>query len=168
MTTFSLNEESFLTIYSTSSVHPITWTAKAMSGSLTASLMDSRIDVGQTISGNLEIQVRDLKSGTPPYDLQLPRAVHAKRFPAIKASLSALSALADEQYLADGTLSFHGTELAVEAPIRIQVRDGKVRLSGELETDLRHFGFQPPKVLGLSVHPEVRVEFAAVGQPASG
>jgi len=72
-----------------------------------------------------------------------------------------------EQFVADGSLSFHGTELAVEASIRVQVSDGKVRLSGELETDLRHFGFEPPRVLGLAVHPEVRVAFAAVGAPAS-
>ena len=167
MTSFSLTDESFLIIHSSSSVHPITWTAKAMSGSLSASLSNDTVDVGQSISGVLEVQVRDLKSGTAPYDLQLPRAVHAKKFPAIKATLSNLSPSEGEQYLADGTLLFHGTELAVEAPIRVQVRDGKVRLSGVLETDLRHFGFEPPKVLGLAVHPEVRVEFAAVGAPAS-
>jgi len=90
MSTFSLTNESFLIIHSSSSVHPITWTAKAMSGSLSASLSDESVDVSQPVSGILEVQVRDLKSGTAPYDLQLPRAVHARKFPAITATLSAL------------------------------------------------------------------------------
>lgn len=168
MAQFGLTDDSFLVIHSNSSVHPITWTARALSGSLTATLVADTVDARAVIDGVLELAVSDLKSGTAAYDLQLPRAVHAKKFPTIRATLTSLDPTEGETYQASGTLEFHGTQVEIEAPIRVQTKNGKIRLSGELGTDLRHFGFEPPKVLGLKVYPEVRIEFAAVGAPTPG
>lgn len=165
MTRFALTDESFLIIHSTSSVHPIRWTARSLGGSLTASVDSDALNAKEPIEGVLSVAVADLKSGTTAYDLQLPRAVHAKKFPEIRATLNHLEPIEGETYRASGSLSFHGSELEIEAPIRVQTRDGKIRLSGELGADLRSFGFEPPRVLGLKVHPEVRIEFAAVGAP---
>ncbi len=157
---YTLTGDSSVIIRSRSSVHPIEWRARALAGFFEA---EPNPNGGLTdVNGHLEVSVRDLTSGNKAYDLQLPRTVHARKYPLVVAQLNALERR-DDDYLASGLVTFHGATITSEARVLLEISTDRVRISGSTTLDLRSFGFVPPKVLGLQVFPDVDVEFAVSG-----
>lgn len=161
MANYTLLSDSHVIIRSASSVHAIEWRATALSGTLEAERRGR--DLMPDVAGRLEVAIRDLASGNRIYDLQLPRTVHARRYPTVIAELFALQAAASG-FVAVGSVTFHGSSLPVESPVSVEVGDGTLRLSGTASFDLTDFDFKPPNVLGLQVYPEVEVDFSLNGQ----
>lgn len=159
---YTLTGDSSVIIRSRSSVHPIEWRARALAGFLEAEL-DSDTEVIQ-VNGHLEVSVRDLTSGNKAYDLQLPRTVHARKYPLVVAELNTLERR-QEAFFAGGLVTFHGATIVSGAEVTLEVSGDRVRISGTTTLDLRSFGFSPPKVLGLQVFPEVEVDFSISGVP---
>ena len=114
------------------------------------------------VNGHLEVSVRDLTSGNKAYDLQLPRTVHARKYPLVVADLNSLERR-QGTFFASGLVTFHGATIVSEADVTMVAAHDRFRISGTTTLDLRSFGFSPPKVLGLQVFPEVEVDFSISG-----
>lgn len=163
MRRYYLTNPSHLIIRSRSSVHPVEWRATELTGYLDSEGTGS--EIRGDVYGILEVDVRDLKSGNRAYDMQLPRAVHARRFPSVTAELTSLSG-EETGHVGSGSVTFHGETIPASTPLSIEVGPQQIKVAGTTSLDLRSFGFTPPKALGLRVYPEVEVQFAITGRPS--
>jgi polyisoprenoid-binding protein YceI len=138
----------------TSSVHPIEIRSVAPEGELA---FDDGVG-----AGSLVVPVKSLRTGQPFQDLELRRQIQARRFPAITATLRALQ----PDGTAVGDISFFGNTQAAAGQLTVADIDDDLTIAGEATFDVRSFGFEPPNILGVRVHPEVtvRVDLVAVRQ----
>ena len=66
-----------------------------------------------------------------------------------------------------GALDFHGVTRPLEGVLRLTLLpDGEIGLKGSAELDVTDFDVQPPSLLVVKVHPQIRVELDAVAFPA--
>ena len=75
--------------------------------------------------------------------------------------------MADGQYQVRGDLSFHGITRPVEGELLIKADISSIVLEGEQTFDIRDFGVDPPKILMLKVHPDVKVRVRAIAEQES-
>jgi polyisoprenoid-binding protein YceI len=70
------------------------------------------------------------------------------------------------RYRVSGDLTFHGVTRPVEGEVSVSMPDGDKTLvfEGEQTFDIRDFGVQPPKILMLKVHPDVKVRVRVVAE----
>ncbi len=152
--TFAVDaKRSSIEVLATSSVHPIHIRGREPEGEFSF-----RDGVG---TGRLVIPVKTLRGDTPLHDFELRRQIQARRFPTVEAAVTRLT---DGE--AEGEITFFGHTQAARGPITVVERDDELGITGEAAFDVRTFGFEPPNVLGVKVHPEitVRVEVVAVRQ----
>jgi polyisoprenoid-binding protein YceI len=71
------------------------------------------------------------------------------------------------RYLVQGDLTFHGVTRPVEGELSIKADNGSLVLEGEQTFDIRDFGVDPPKILMLKVHPDVKVRVRAIAEQES-
>ena len=147
-------KRSTVLIRSTSTVHPITIRSVAPEGEVT---FDDGVGTGALV-----IPVKTLRTGQALQDLELRRQIQARRFPTITATLRALQPGGE----AEGDISFFGNTQPARGALALGDRGDEITIEGEATFDVRDFGFQPPNILGVRVHPEVtvRVELVAVRQ----
>ena len=157
-------EESTVTISARSSVHPIHTEAHGLEGWLDLDLDHTtpgrgRVDLGAAPAAHLEFPVENLRSGNPLEDRELRRRIDAGRFPRIIGDLTSMRGTDEEgRYLVAGDLTFRGVSDHHEDEIRLTVVDARtIRLEGESTFDVRDHGMEPPRILLLRVHPDVRV-----------
>jgi len=143
-----------LEIRGTSSVHAIHIRSRALEGELT--FADG---VG---TGKLIVPTKSLHGDTPLHDIELRRKIPPRRFPAIEATVTRLTTTE-----AAGEIAFFGATQAASGPITVEEVDDELVITGEANFDVRDFGFQPPNILGVRVHPEivVHVEIRATPRP---
>lgn len=146
-------KRSSLAIRGTSSVHPIHIRSRALEGEFT--FVDG---VG---SGRLVVPTKSLRGDTPLHDIELRRNIPPRRYPSIEAVVRRLTSTD-----ADGDITFFGSTVAASGPLTVSEGDDELVITGEANFDVRDFGFEPPNILGVKVHPEitVRVEVVAVRQ----
>jgi polyisoprenoid-binding protein YceI len=64
-----------------------------------------------------------------------------------------------------GDLTFHGVTRPVEGEVSVSLPDDRtIVIEGEQTFDIRDFGVQPPKILMLKVHPDVKVRVRVVAE----
>jgi polyisoprenoid-binding protein YceI len=149
-------ERSRVFIDASSSVHPIHSETSSLEG-----WFQTEPEPG----GHLELAVGDLGSGNPLIDREMKRRIDARRHPTIAGELIEMKATADGRFAARGTITFRGVTREVEGKLHVSPEDeGSVRITGERVFDVREFGFEPPKILMLKVHPEVTVRIDVVGE----
>lgn len=85
----------------------------------------------------------------------------------ILARIGNLAALAP---MTEVYVSVRGASHGYETPVRVELRDEEVRVSGTLTVRQSDFGIQPFSVLGgaLLVRDEIQVDFLIVGQKPGG
>jgi polyisoprenoid-binding protein YceI len=74
----------------------------------------------------------------------------------------------DGRYVVTGDLTFHGVTQTIEGEVTVSRPDDRTLvIEGEREFDIRDFKVDPPKILMLKVHPEVkvRIRVEAVDEP---
>ena len=136
-------EKSRVIIDGRSSVHPIHSSTDGLEGF---------IDL-QTGEGRVSFAVARLRSGNPLEDREMKRRIDAKNYPTIEGGLTSL-----EAGHAVGELTFRGVTKTVNGELTITpVDDDTIEVSGESTFDVRDFGMQPPRILMLRVHPDVKV-----------
>ena len=123
----------------------------------------SRLPTG-SVSGEVELDLRGMRSGNPLVDREAERRLHVRRHPTVTGRLLSLEAgEASEGFAGTGELDFHGVTGAVEGTLRITPgAAGELDLSGSLELDVTDYEVQPPSLLLIKVHPEIRVDLTAV------
>ena len=157
-----------LEIHASSSVHPID-TAASVTGWIDVDVDgDGRPAPGESVSGEVELDLRGMRSGNPLIDREAERRLHVRRHPTVTGRLLSLRAGdRDGELAGTGELDFHGVTRAVEGTLRITPGAAdELTLSGSVELDVTDFDVQPPSLLLVKVHPDIRVELRAVAVPA--
>jgi polyisoprenoid-binding protein YceI len=150
-----------------SSMHPIQGEADGLEGSIEAEVAAGRIDVSGLPSIRIELPVANLKSGKKLEDAEMLRRIDARRYPRISGETSELKEN-NGRYRIRGDLTFHGVTRQVEGEVTISAPDERsLVIEGEQIFDIRDFGVEPPKILMLKVHPDVRVRVKVVAQQDS-
>jgi polyisoprenoid-binding protein YceI len=149
-----------------SSLHPINTETRGITGWFeAASRTNGSLDLGQAVSGELELAVERLTSGNQLYDRELRRRIEARRYPTIAGRLTEIALDgAHPDYMVTGEVSFHGKTRTFSHGMQIEVGVGDIALTGEDVFDIREFGMKPPSMLMVRVYPEiaVRVELHAI------
>ena len=147
-----------LLIEATSSLHPIRVDTTGLEGAFETALIDDRPDLTVPPTGRIEIDAERLMTGNILYDRELERRLEMRKYPRIRGEIVAVRADGDDRYLVRGNLSLHGVTRPVEGRVRMRVlEDGTIEAEGEHVFDMRDFQLDPPRLLMLKVHPQVRV-----------
>jgi polyisoprenoid-binding protein YceI len=142
-----------------SSIHPIHGEAKGLEGELELDISDGGVDLSTQPAAQLELDVGRLTSGNAAYDTQMARVVDARKYPKITGVAREFRPAGQGgRYHVRGDLTFHGVTRTVEGDVAISMLDDESLLvEGEQVFDVRDFSLQPPKILMIRVHPDVRV-----------
>ena len=147
-----------LRIEATSSLHPIRVDTTGLEGAFEAALIDDQPDLTVPPTGRIEIDAERLMTGNMLYDRELERRLEMRKYPRIRGEIVAVEADGDDRYRVRGNLSLHGVTRPVEGTVRMRVgEDGTIEAEGEHVFDMRDFALDPPRLLMLKVHPQVRV-----------
>ena len=155
-------------VTASSSLHPIKATTTAVRGWIDAEVRDGGLDLAGAARAELEVDVEHLATGNPFYDRELRRRAEVDRYPSITGALTAISAAGEDgQYRVSGDVTFHGVTRSVADDMEVVLIDPQtVALGGSSSFDVRDFGVEPPKLLGLRVHPDVTVRVRLVAVAA--
>lgn len=127
---------------------------------------DGRLDPGAPVDGLVEFELGGMRSGNPLLDREAERRLDIRRHPTVTGRLTALSP-ADGGYEGIGELDFHGITGPLQGVLSLSVNaEDELAIEGRAEFDVTDFGVQPPSLLLVKVHPDVRVELSAVALPA--
>ncbi len=166
MTRYSIvPERSQVWIDATSSVHPIHSHTNGLEGFVELEVQGGgRVNLTVPPKAQLSLPVARLSSGNPLEDRELKRRIDARRYPTIDGQLTEMdSSGLDGRYLVRGELTFRGvTNSHADEMTIVQIDDSTLQLEGESTFDIRDFGMEPPRILLLRVHPEVKVRVAIV------
>lgn len=171
MTRFRIDPaQSHVWTESRSSVHPIHGEADGLQGDIDLELTDGRLDLATMPTIRVELDVERLSSGNSLYDREMLRRIDARRFPTITGEVKDVREVdSSGRYHVAGELKFHGVTQPEEGEVALTVRDGKtIVISGERTFDVRAFDIEPPKLLMLKVHPEVKVQVHVVAEAVPG
>ncbi len=158
-------DQSQVWIDATSSVHPIHSHTGGLEGFLELTVLrGGRLNLKVQPEGRLALPVARLASGNPLQDREMRRRIDARRYRTIDGVLTGLrSAGAAGRYLVAGDLTFKGVTRHYENEMTITVvDDSTIKMEGEATFDIRDFGMEPPRILMLRVHPEVKVRVEIV------
>jgi polyisoprenoid-binding protein YceI len=161
-----LPERSRLAIEARSSVHPIRIETTGLEGYVEIALVDGRPDLATPPGGRVEIATERLRTGNVLYDGELARRLDPRRHPRVVGDVANVTVVGAGAYHVRGTLALHGRTQVVEGEARVEkVGDDVIEIAGEMTIDMRDFGFDPPRLLMLRVHPEMRVRGRVVAMP---
>ncbi|MGH3344280.1 MAG: YceI family protein [Carbonactinosporaceae bacterium] len=158
-----------------SSLHPIHGEATGLGGELDVAVSGDRLDLSRPCAMLLQLPVASLQSGNPLYDREMRRRVESKRYPLISGEAREVRGAGEAaegaagRYHVRGDLTFHGVTRTVDGEITFIARgDGALVIEGEQVFDIRDFGVDPPRILTLRVHPEVKVRIRVEARPIDG
>jgi DNA-binding PadR family transcriptional regulator len=151
-----------------SSVGPLSFGATGVKGSIEATLVDGVLHTDPAPSGNLEIDVSELRSGNDLYDAELLRRIDARRFPSAAVELLECSASGlGSRYGLKGEITFHGVTRPAEGTVSVEVMsERRLVITGEQVFDIRDFAIPSPTMLMLRIYPDVRVRLHAEAELA--
>jgi hypothetical protein len=157
---------SWLTIHARSSTHPIDVEAAGVAGGFDA--VPGETGVVLAAPGELTVDVSRLRSGSILVDRETHRRLDLRRHPRITARLDRVAPTGDG-FRCEGAITLLGVERPAHGELTVEVNDdGSLQLTGEQRFDVREWGIEPPRLLLLRVHPEVRVRLRALARPADG
>lgn len=146
-----------------SRLHPVHASSQQLSGVLVGSFAeDGTPDLHQPHSAQLELPVASLLSGNRLQDMEMQRRLNVRRFPNIAIAVSKVAAGGDGRFQADFRVEVMGQGREYQAPCDLQVKDGRISVSGERAFDMRDFGVNPPRFLTMAMEPEVKVRIHVV------
>jgi polyisoprenoid-binding protein YceI len=153
-----------------STLHPIRAQTAGVEGWFDATcLADGRVDPAVAPRAQLSLPVDLLSSGNAFYDREMRRRVESRRFPLITGDLTSIeSGDGRDRYLIRGDLTFRGITRSYTDEMTLSSPDGRTLLmTGNRTFDIRDFGLEAPRILGMRVHPEVAVKILVVAEPTS-
>jgi polyisoprenoid-binding protein YceI len=158
-------EASEVVVDARSSVHSIHGSAGEIRGQVEADVVDGVIS--GALGGRLEVPIDGLRSGNRFLDAELRRRTDARRHPVIVGEIRHAATTSDGgHFRVDGEVTFHGQTQPVTGELLVRAEGDRLILEGEHVFDIRDFGLAPPRVLMLSVEPDVTVRIRLVVEPA--
>ena len=123
----------------------------------------------RVLAGTLVIPLGQLSSGNKFYDTELRRRLDIRRYPTATAELSEWQPTSTPgSYRVKGVVTVRGTARVTDGTMRLSVEDDRtVILNGAHLFDIRDFRIDPPRLLAVSVKPEVTISVALVGRLSS-
>ncbi len=161
-------DRSRVTVHASSSLHPITTDAPVTGWVELTVDPDGRVDPGAPVDGLVEVALGAMRSGNPLIDREAERRLHIRRHPTVTGRLTGLTPATDapESVAGAGTIDFHGVTRPIEGTLRVTaLPDGGFAIEGTAELDVTDFDVQPPSLLVVKVHPQIRVTLSAVAFP---
>ena len=142
-------ERSRLWVEARSSLHPINVDTRGLEGFVEVETSgEADGSAVRPVAGRVEIDTDRLQTGNPLYDRELERRLEARKFSRVR-----------------GDLSLHGVTRSVDGQVTLRVVDERrVQVEGERVFDMRDFGLEPPRILMLRVHPDVKVRGRVVAE----
>ena len=159
-----LPEKSQVWIEGSSTVHPIHATASGVEGWFEADIVDGVIS--GPIEGRVEIAVDRLRSGNRLVDRETRRHVDAGRHPVISGEITKVEAIEGGRLSVGGVIEFRGESAEVTGDVEVRPTENGIVIEGSQTFDVRDWGLQPPSLMVIRVHPEVRVRISAEAEPA--
>lgn len=151
-----------------SSVHPIHGEARELTGWIDAIVTDGVVDVEQPARAYVEFPTDTLKADNALINREIQRRLGSRRYPTVKAEINEVAAAEQGRIRVRGKLSLAGATQEVSGTAAVDLgSDGAMAIDGELTLDLRDFGLDPPKMLGLRVYPDVAVRLTVYAVPGS-
>lgn len=158
-------DKSKVWIEARSSLHPIHGEANGLTGTIHAGLAEGRLDLSGPVEIRIELPVEQLASGKALEDAEMMRRIEARRYPSIRGQVNDVKEV-NGGYRMSGDLTFHGVTRQVDGEVSLSADGGGALVfEGEQTFDIRDFGVQPPKILMLKVHPDVKVRVRVVAEP---
>jgi polyisoprenoid-binding protein YceI len=148
---------STLAFDATSTLHAIHGTASQLSGFVAATVEDGNLVLDPQPAMHVEFPVERLTSGNGLQDKETWKLLDSKRSPTISADLRELTAASGNAYHATGDITMAGRKKAYEGDLTMKVDKDKLVVDGSLVVDIRDFGLQPPRLLMVTVQPQVTV-----------
>jgi polyisoprenoid-binding protein YceI len=148
-----------------SSIHPLHTATSELTGYFEATIgEDGQLDLAAPIAGEIEIPVDSIQSGNTLIDREMRNRLNTRRFPQVVAKLIEIRKKSGPgRYQAIGDLTFHGVTKRLEDDLMIQQIDERtIEIQGEINLDVRDFKVEPPKLLALKVHPDVKAKLRFV------
>ena len=161
-------ESSRVWIDGSSSLHPIKSDASGLIGSVEFVSAGGRDPQELLLGGEIRIAVDRLKSGNALVDRETRRRVKADKYPEIVGTVREIEAVGDGRFAVVGTIEFRGEERDVSGELTVSQVGDRIVIEGEQSFDVRDWGFTPPKIGLLRVHPDVhvRISVSAVTTPS--
>lgn len=158
--------ESAVRIRARSTIHVVVAESRSVEGFIEAEMQSGTVDPARVPTARLDIPVVSLTSGNVLYDREMRRRVDARRFPAIRGELMAMTPSGrDGGYRVSGRITVRGVSRDYTGEMRLRWTGPEtLALDGAHAFDLRDFGLEPPRLAMLRVHPEVEVEVDLVAR----
>ncbi|MCK4176735.1 YceI family protein [Aciditerrimonas ferrireducens] len=154
-------EASRIRLEGKSSLHAIHGSLRpgSLRGELEAELDGKQVDLRKPVGGELRFPVTALSFGNAMYDRELPKRLDVTRHPDVVVALERAEG-ADEGSLAlELRLSVQGTTVTFPERVEVAVVDeDTLEVRGSHRFDVRELGIEPPKMLGMKVHPDFTVQ----------
>jgi polyisoprenoid-binding protein YceI len=159
MTRFSIvSQRSRVTVEVQSTLRRIDLESTRLGGEFEAILRDGRLEASAA-TGTFSVPALSVVSGNWLIDRDVKVMLEARKFPEIVGTLLEIKTAGDGgQYQLRGTLRLHGVTREVQGQATIvELTDRRAVISGEMKLDYTQFNLIPPKLLMLSVEPEVMI-----------
>ncbi|GAA5164073.1 hypothetical protein GCM10023321_51980 [Pseudonocardia eucalypti] len=154
-----------LAAQASSSLHPIRAEASELAGEIDVELADGVLDPTAPTGARIELATAALHSGNPLLDREIQGRLDARRYPRVAAWVREVTGPTDGAYDVHGELTLRHVTRPVTARATLVSGDRRfLEVNGAFTLDVRDFQLDPPKLLGLRVHPEVAVTVRIVAE----
>jgi len=173
MSTWTIDDaRSSVEIHGKSSLHPIHGRLRdgALSGTVEATVADGVVDTAAPVSGHVEFLMTGLSFGNSMYDRELPKRLDTAKYPLVTLDLVKIQVGGSDTYQVELRLALHGASVAFDEAVHAAITaDGEMlTVSGEHQFDIRQFGVEPPRMLGMKVHPDFTVNLSLAAKRDAG
>ncbi len=166
MARFTWTSESVVALSAESSVHPIHGEIKNLRGEANVDV-SSGSPSASGASGYIEADVEELGTGKKLEDIALRKQIDAKHYPTVRYEVRSVEGGPDSFKLS-GSFTFHGVTQDFVEEAKASYQNGKLHVQAEHTFDIRDFGVKPFKLLGMQIHPNVKLNVKLVGAEAGG
>jgi len=154
--TFRWTPDSSVELDATSSVHPIEGKIGNLRGEATIDVQGGKLVPGPGTNAWIEPDVSELGTGKKLEDMALRKQIDARKYPTVRYEVRSAEGGPDS-FKVSGAFTFHGVTQDFVEEVTASLDGGTLRVQGEHTFDIRDFGVQPFKLLGMKIFPEVRL-----------
>ncbi|MBV9312457.1 MAG: YceI family protein [Pseudonocardia sp.] len=151
-------DQSTLSAEAKSSLHPIHAEARHVAGWVEAVIADGSLNAAEPANARIELAIDALRADNALVNREIQKRLDSRRYPTVVAEIHKVSAGSGDRYEWHGDLTLrHVTKPVTGWAQLVSSTDSSLRVTGGLTLDIRDFGLDPPKLLGMRVYPEVTV-----------
>lgn len=141
-----------------SNLHSFQAEARTLTGEIEAVIVDGDLDLDQPATAHIVLPVAHLRADNALVTQEIQNRLDSRRFPTVTATVNKVNSARNGGYQLYGELTLrHVTRPVTAGAVLIPSDPETLYATAELGFDIRDFQLDPPKLLGLRVHPGVIV-----------